>query len=87
MTMPVTVPDLIEPRDVIAGRAQAPGRSLEDWLTDPNSAVRLQRQVATAPAEVNRAIADAVNTGVPHSITTLMAGSIPDTFRAAASRL
>jgi betaine-aldehyde dehydrogenase len=126
-TRPLSPDRLLEPLDLVDGRWDAPARKLPDHLVDPATGEPLQQQVATAPDQVEHAVAtawrdhlarpegigtaaeraqalhsaaeliaeraddiamqDAINSGVPISITRLFAGALADTFRAAASHL
>ena len=45
--------------DLIDGQTSAPTVALEDWLEDPNTGERLQRQMATDDAQIERALAAA----------------------------
>lgn len=57
---------LLEPRDFIVGTWEKPTRTLQEWLVDPASGEPLQQQVATAPTDVDRAIAAAWRTHLTH---------------------
>ena len=56
MTDPIELPDQA---DLIDGAAAAPGLTLDTPIEDPNTGAVLQQQMATDPAEVDRALASA----------------------------
>lgn len=118
---------LVEQRDLIDGVRRVPGASLDAWVSDPNSAERLQPQLATTKDQLERALAaawgvhesgrwnarsaaersavlhriadgldacserlavlDALTSGVPITVTRLLATGVADAFRSAAAQL